>query len=237
MTWQVMRADADRLRLGIAGAEELLAHRLADEAHAGAAAHLATRVNARPDASFQSRAIEIAVVGAGDVDRRGFRCRRPRAPAFCDGGRDGAARRSGRARSAATSLSSSGARRELAVAPGPAGRPARTTSRLLPSLAMSALTFSVVPLPIVTMAMTAATPMTMPSRVRNERSTLRRIGAQREADGFAEHHAASIASVVGCDVAVEEADGAPRIGGDVGLVRDHHDGQAELAVERGQQRP
>ena len=80
-------------------------------------------------------------------------------------------------------------------APGCAGRPARTTSRLLPSLEMSVLTFSVVPEPMVIMAMTAATPMTMPSSVRNERSTLRRTEMQREADGFAEHHAASIASV------------------------------------------
>ena len=38
---------------------------------------------------------------------------------------------------------------------------------------MSDFTFSVVPLPMVIMAITAATPMTMPSRVRNERSTLR----------------------------------------------------------------
>lgn len=56
-----------------------------------------------------------------------------------------------------------------------AGRPARTTRRLLPSLEISALTFSVVPEPMVSMAMTAATPMTMPSSVRKERSTLRRI--------------------------------------------------------------
>jgi len=39
---------------------------------------------------------------------------------------------------------------------------------------MSLFTFSVVPLPMVIIAMTAATPITMPSRVRNERSTLRR---------------------------------------------------------------
>ena len=36
-------ADADRRALGIAGAEELLAHRLADQADAGAVAHLRTR--------------------------------------------------------------------------------------------------------------------------------------------------------------------------------------------------
>ena len=44
-----------------------------------------------------------------------------------------------------------------------------------PSLAISSLTFAVVPLPMVTMAMTAETPMTMPSRVRNERKAFRLI--------------------------------------------------------------
>ena len=101
---------------------------------------------------------------------------------------------------------------------------------------MSAFTFSVVPLPMVIMAMTAATPMTMPSRVRNERSTLRRTESRARRTVSQQHQAASIARRVGLDVAVEEADGALRIGGDVGLVRDHHDGEAELAVERGEQR-
>ena len=81
------------------------------------------------------------------------------------------------------------------VEPERSGRAARTTSRLLPSLEMSVRTFSVVPEPMVIMAMTAATPMTMPSSVRNERSTLRRIESKREADGFPEHHAASSFSV------------------------------------------
>ena len=48
--------DADDLAIGIAGAEELLAHRLADQAHAGAASVFPNRVNGRPDTSFQSRA-------------------------------------------------------------------------------------------------------------------------------------------------------------------------------------
>ncbi len=39
---------------------------------------------------------------------------------------------------------------------------------------MSDFTFSVVPLPMVIMAMTAATPMTMPSSVSTERIALRR---------------------------------------------------------------
>ena len=100
---------------------------------------------------------------------------------------------------------------------------------------MSDLTFSVVPEPMVSMAMTAATPMTMPSSVRNERSTLRRIESSDEADGFPDHARHLQLHGVGGDVAVEEADGALGIGGDVGLVRDHGDGQAKLAVEPRQQ--
>jgi hypothetical protein len=53
-------------------------------------------------------------------------------------------------------------------------RPGRATSMLLPSLDRSSVTFCVVPLPMVTMAITALTPMTMPRSVRIERSTLRR---------------------------------------------------------------
>ena len=97
--------------------------------------------------------------------------------------------------SAATSLSSQRRARSSSARPAaPAGR-SGTTSRLLPSLEMSVFTFSVVPLPMVIMAMTAATPMTMPSSVRNERSTLRRTEIRGEADGLVKHHAASIASV------------------------------------------
>ena len=48
-------------------------------------------------------------------------------------------------------------------------------STLVPSLAISAVTLAVVPLPMVTIAMTADTPMTMPSNVRNDRNTFRRI--------------------------------------------------------------
>ena len=57
--------------------------------------------------------------------------------------------------------------------PGP-NWPGDTNRRLLPSFARSAVTLAVVPLPIVTMAITAPTPMMMPSTVRNERSVLRR---------------------------------------------------------------
>jgi hypothetical protein len=46
---------------------------------------------------------------------------------------------------------------------------------LPPSFATSAVTRAVVPAPIVTMAMTAPTPMTMPSTVRNDLSAFVRI--------------------------------------------------------------
>ena len=39
---------------------------------------------------------------------------------------------------------------------------------------MSCVTFALAPLPIVTSAITAPTPITMPSMVKNERSVLRR---------------------------------------------------------------
>jgi hypothetical protein len=48
-------------------------------------------------------------------------------------------------------------------------------SMLTPMLETSAVTLSLAPRPSVTSAMTAATPMTMPSMVSTERSVLRRI--------------------------------------------------------------
>ena len=76
-------------------------------------------------------------------------------------------------RIASTSRMLNGLASELAR-PGP-NWPGLTDSMLVPSLARSAFTLAVVPLPIVTMAITAPTPMMMPSTVRNERSALRRI--------------------------------------------------------------
>ena len=52
--------------------------------------------------------------------------------------------------------------------------PGETMSRLVPMLAMSAVIFAVAPRPSVTMAITEATPMTMPSVVSTERIVLRR---------------------------------------------------------------
>ena len=71
---------------------------------------------------------------------------------------------------------------------------------------MSALTFAVAPAPSVTIAITAATPITMPSMVSDERSTLRRICAQRHQDRVPDHQAASPSGCVRVDPAVEEAD-------------------------------
>ena len=61
------------------------------------------------------------------------------------------------------------------LSPGPRRWPGRTCSRLLPRLLIWSRTAWVAPLPTVTMVITAATPMTMPSTVRKERSRLRRM--------------------------------------------------------------
>ena len=117
--------------------------------------------------------------------------------------------------------------------PGP-NWPGETNSRLLPSFARSAVTLAVVPLPIVTMAITAPTPMMMPSTVRNERSVLRRI----------DWSASLMASIsimpppaghVGIDAAVDETDDAPGEGSHVGFVCHHDDRDALVTVEAGQQ--
>ena len=103
---------------------------------------------------------------------------------------------------------------------------------------MSACTCAVAPSPIVTIVMTAATPMTMPRMVSDERSTLRRISRSASSDGVPEHQAALRTRHVGfvaLDDAVAEAHDAARPGGDVGLVRDHRDRDAALLVERRQQ--
>src|SRR4030042_6051141 len=59
--------------------------------------------------------------------------------------------------------------------PGPTLLPGVTISRLLPMLAICCLTWSVAPPPMVTIVMTAATPITIPRIVRNDRRTFRLI--------------------------------------------------------------
>ncbi len=48
---------------------------------------------------------------------------------------------------------------------------------------------------MVTMVMTAPTPMTMPRMVSVERSTFRRISRKREDDGVAEHYSSRTGSL------------------------------------------
>ena len=59
--------------------------------------------------------------------------------------------------------------------PGPRRWPGITLSMLLPMVAMSAVTCAVAPLPSVTMMMTDATPMMIPSAVNDDRRTFLRI--------------------------------------------------------------
>jgi hypothetical protein len=69
---------------------------------------------------------------------------------------------------------------------GPMRWPGRTISRLVPRLLIWSDTARVAPLPTVTIVITAATPMTMPSVVSTERSRLRRIS--RSASPRVFHH-------------------------------------------------
>ncbi len=62
---------------------------------------------------------------------------------------------------------------------------------MLPSLARLSWTFCDVPDPMVTMAMTAATPITMPSRVRTERNGIAPDRLKGQLDRFPQHQAAS----------------------------------------------
>ncbi len=68
--------------------------------------------------------------------------------------------------------------------PGPKPCPGRTMSRLLPRLAIRLVTSAVAPAPTVTMVITAATPMMIPSTVREERSTFRRISRSARSRAF-----------------------------------------------------
>ena len=127
------------------------------------------------------------------------------------------------------------ARREgRAAARAAGGRPTRRGgwSR---AWQISSLTRSVVPEPMVIMAITAATPMTMPSK-RQERSA---AGCAAPSAGRASPSQAtwtgSVFDAVIGDVAVEEADGALGMGGDVRLMSDHHHGQIVFAVQTHQE--
>ena len=62
-------------------------------------------------------------------------------------------------------------------------------SRFVPIAANASSTCAFAPSPMATIAMTAPTPMMMPSVVRNERILLRKQRAQRDAQGLQRIHA------------------------------------------------
>ena len=67
--------------------------------------------------------------------------------------------------------------------------PGRTMRTFVPIAANACSTCALAPSPMATIAMTAPTPMMMPSVVRNERSLLRRMRAERDAEGVEGVHA------------------------------------------------
>src|SRR3990167_3431423 len=97
---------------------------------------------------------------------------------------------------------------------------------LLPRLEMSALILAVAPPPTVTMMITAATPITIPSTVRKERSALRRISRRARSSTSCHIAGPRGARFVGRHDAVHETHGAARTCRHLGLVGDHHDGDA-----------
>ena len=106
---------------------------------------------------------------------------------------------------------------------------------LAPRLEICSATAAVAPLPSVTIVTTAATPMTMPSVVRNERSRCRLISRMARMMVVKNIRPAPLPCSTRLDQAVAEMDDGAGIGGHVGLVGDHQDGDAEVAVEVGQQ--
>src|SRR5262245_3591575 len=128
--------------------------------------------------------------------------------------------------------------------------PGKTIRRLFPRLWICCWTAASAPRPMLTMVITAATPMMMPSIVSAERSLFRRSARSAvtkviertfmtspptpggssggSCDG-------SRATDVGDDVPVAEGDAALGELGDVGLVRDEHDRDALVAVEADEQ--
>ena len=127
-----------------------------------------------------------------------------------------------------------------------------TMIRLVPAELISFSTEARAPLPIDIMLMTAATPMIMPSAVSAVRSlflasavsatrSVTRIDmacslpgyplSGRQAPQFVGGAPRQPVDLVPHDSAVAERDDPAAVAGDVGLVRDEHDGQAVLGVE------
>ena len=202
------------LPTGFSPAEQLVAHGLADDADrlAGALLGLGEHAARRelPVAGRRSRRSSVPVTTVGPVVRL---VRPPSPPVLAIGATTAAA-----ATCAADRVDVGDLEGRRAVARRGRSRwPGITISRLLPRLEIWSETERVAPLPSVTIVMTAATPMTMPSMVRNERSRLRRIARSASSDGVATASRRSRVAAIAVDAAVDEADDAPRVGGHVRL--------------------
>src|SRR5688572_23713593 len=106
-----------------------------------------------------------------------------------------------------------------------------TISRLLPMLEMSDSMLALAPRPRPTMVITLATPTTMPSVVRLERSLLRRSSRNAISD---EETSMSVPDIL-MHPPVAEAHRPARVLSHLWLVRDHHHRNAALLVEREEQ--
>src|SRR5215831_4266825 len=104
-------------------------------------------------------------------------------------------------------------------------------SRFVPRLAMSAVTLAVAPAPIVVMVITAATPITMPSTVSDERNTFLRMASS--ASRTIDHSISVRLLALGHDPAVEEADRAAGPARQVLVVGHDHDRESLLSVQLG----
>ncbi len=116
---------------------------------------------------------------------------------------------------------------------GPRRAPGVTNSRLRPIEAMEEVTLCVAPEPSETMAITAPTPMTMPSVVRPARSRLFWILAQREEERIQDHGLRFPG--VRRDQPSWKRTLAAGVSRHVFLMRHQHDGQPLFGVERLQQ--
>ena len=160
--------------IGSCVAEQLLAHRRADDAHAACPALASPSVKLRPAARWPAAHVEEVAVRAGDAACASCGCRRRPAAARLAAGAD---------RDDAADLARDGLGVLEVEGPAPASTPPPAAEGAgmhdeqvrRPAWRCRLSPCAVAPSPSVTSAITAPTPMTMPSMVRNERSVLRRI--------------------------------------------------------------
>src|SRR6478735_12562489 len=114
--------------------------------------------------------------------------------------------------------------------PGP-NWPGRANSMFVPRRDSSDVTWAVVPLPIVTNAMTAATPMTTPRTVRKERSMLRLIARSASLSVSKNMLCPPALGTLRFKLPVDKAQEPLRIGRNVWLMGHHDDRNALLSVE------